>query len=387
MVAVSQAGEALQFASDRLKGDKEIVLRAVTKDGSMLKYASTELRQDFDTVLAAVKSNGVALKYGSKALQNDKEVVRVAVENRGEALEFASKALRSDKEIVGSAIKAEKNSYLLRYASEALMKDEDFLLNLFDEVPSVVEHFSAVFTLKAVQRDWKACQKLLSARDIANNTDWSFSTRTSILVEIAKHDLGFIKDVPKNSKVHRETLEEVSKQLQASVRKLNRKNVQQERQLSILQHESDELKNAFILKETVEKQIKKIKELESALASSTPIERIDLTQDEGSEDSRPSKRARLDGGSDNPKSSLAILHEKSMEMVQVKKEAIEKADAAEKEKEAALLKLECPICACIQEQTVAFIPCGHVMCAGCAGRCDTCPTCRGDIEGRLRLYK
>ena len=80
---------------------------------------------------------------------------------------------------------------------------------------------------------------------------------------------------------------------------------------------------------------------------------------------------------------------KSEACILIKKEAIEKAAVTEKEKEAALVKLECPICHDVQEETVAFVSCGHVMCVDCADIYApvTCPTCRVHIESRLRLYK
>lgn len=43
-----------------------------------LQYASEELQSDREVVLAAVSQNGQALKYVSKELESDKEVVMAA---------------------------------------------------------------------------------------------------------------------------------------------------------------------------------------------------------------------------------------------------------------------------------------------------------------------
>ncbi|MDA7705641.1 DUF4116 domain-containing protein [Rickettsiales bacterium] len=67
-------GFELQFASDKLKGDKEVVLEVVKKDGLALKFASEELRGDREVVLAAVKQDGYALELVSEKLRGDKEV-------------------------------------------------------------------------------------------------------------------------------------------------------------------------------------------------------------------------------------------------------------------------------------------------------------------------
>ena len=44
LAAVKQDGYALRFASDELRGDKEVVLAAVKQDGRAFEYASEELR-------------------------------------------------------------------------------------------------------------------------------------------------------------------------------------------------------------------------------------------------------------------------------------------------------------------------------------------------------
>ena len=43
-----QDGDALQFASEELKNDKEFVLKAVSQNGDALKHASEELKNDIE---------------------------------------------------------------------------------------------------------------------------------------------------------------------------------------------------------------------------------------------------------------------------------------------------------------------------------------------------
>lgn len=50
MTAVKQNGEALIFASDELKNDKEVVMAAVKQNGEALKYASRRLKGDEDVI-------------------------------------------------------------------------------------------------------------------------------------------------------------------------------------------------------------------------------------------------------------------------------------------------------------------------------------------------
>lgn len=50
-----EKGWVLCYASDELKADKELVLKAAKTDGQILYYVSKELRDDYDVVLETVK--------------------------------------------------------------------------------------------------------------------------------------------------------------------------------------------------------------------------------------------------------------------------------------------------------------------------------------------
>ena len=53
MAAVTRWGWALEYASDGLRGDKEVVMAAVAQNGGALQFASAELRADEEVVMAA----------------------------------------------------------------------------------------------------------------------------------------------------------------------------------------------------------------------------------------------------------------------------------------------------------------------------------------------
>ena len=48
---------------------------------------------------------------------------------------------------------------------------------------------------------------------------------------------------------------------------------------------------------------------------------------------------------------------------------------------------ECPLCM-DGDREIALVPCGHVLCAGCAGRhaTESCPMCRQDVASTMRVY-
>lgn len=77
-----------------------------------LQYASSRLKDDRDIVLSAVSNNGLALQYASLALQRDKEIVLSAIFNNYEAWEYASSVVKYDKDVVLAAMSRFSSEYL-----------------------------------------------------------------------------------------------------------------------------------------------------------------------------------------------------------------------------------------------------------------------------------
>jgi hypothetical protein len=81
LAAVRHDGYALQFASDKLKDDKEIVLTAIGKyEGDVLEYASERLKDDKETVLSAVGRCEYSIGYASERLRHDADVIFAVLE-------------------------------------------------------------------------------------------------------------------------------------------------------------------------------------------------------------------------------------------------------------------------------------------------------------------
>ena len=157
MKAVKQYRDALRYASEELKNDREFMLKAVKQNGGALKYASEELRVDREIVLEAVKQDGYALIYVSKELRADREIVLEAVKQYGGALQFVSEELRADKEVVLEAVK--QNGDALFYASKELKNDREIVLAAVKEYGSALQYASEELradrevVLEAVKKD------------------------------------------------------------------------------------------------------------------------------------------------------------------------------------------------------------------------------------------
>ena len=98
--SVSRIGWTACYASEKLRGDKELMLAGLKIEGQILYYSSKELRDDKETVLQAVTNKGLILKYASNRLRKDKDVVLAAIKQDKRAKEYiASEELKQDADI------------------------------------------------------------------------------------------------------------------------------------------------------------------------------------------------------------------------------------------------------------------------------------------------
>ena len=68
--------------------------------GLYLQYASEKLKADPELVKIAVAHNGYALQFAAETVKADPEVVKIAVAQQGWALGYAADSLKADPEVV-----------------------------------------------------------------------------------------------------------------------------------------------------------------------------------------------------------------------------------------------------------------------------------------------
>jgi hypothetical protein len=111
-MAVRGSGSMLEHVWPlQLKGDRGIVLSAVSQEGSALRFASVELRQDYEVVKAAFECDPYSLEHA------EKEVVLKLLGEDGARLEYAGRH-RTDPEVVGTAIRSSEDA--ARFVPESL---------------------------------------------------------------------------------------------------------------------------------------------------------------------------------------------------------------------------------------------------------------------------
>ena len=126
LAAVKQNGLALEYASQNIKGDIKIVLSAICNRSIALHYATKELINNRNLILSIINSFttdtteqkksfllGLALELSSEKLRGDREVVLAAVRNCCWGLKFASNELQKDKKFLIKCYR--KNNDIRKY--------------------------------------------------------------------------------------------------------------------------------------------------------------------------------------------------------------------------------------------------------------------------------
>lgn len=154
MAAIALDGCLLEYASDELQADREVVLAAIHQSGITLEFAYEAFRLDDEIVYEASLNNPQAFRFVSRkqvkdrdlvlriakgngdgwdlfveqGYQNDREVVLAAVRCDGKNLQYASMELQNDKQIVIVAVLSSPDTLMMWVStSEELKNDPDVL--------------------------------------------------------------------------------------------------------------------------------------------------------------------------------------------------------------------------------------------------------------------
>ena len=118
-------GRYLKFASERLRGDKKIVLEAVAQSVDSLEFASDKLKGDKEFAEKALEKETRGLCYLSEELRSDRKFVETYISRRSQAVHCLSAKLLDDKAVMEVALKNNPEYY--RYASQRVQNDPDIL--------------------------------------------------------------------------------------------------------------------------------------------------------------------------------------------------------------------------------------------------------------------
>ncbi|EFC41472.1 hypothetical protein NAEGRDRAFT_58778 [Naegleria gruberi] len=101
-IALKQNIESCKFIPAGIV-DEQLVFRVVLINGLLLVHFP-EFNSNRKVVIAAVKQNGLALEFASNELRSDEEIVKLAMETQKDALLFASPTLLIRKEFMDNLV-------------------------------------------------------------------------------------------------------------------------------------------------------------------------------------------------------------------------------------------------------------------------------------------
>lgn len=94
----------LRYLPKEMTSDKDVVLTCVKGDGRMLEFASACLKFDRDVVLSAVCSDGLALAFAEQILKKDIHIAMAALVDNGLAYRFVDDSLKTNNVALNTAI-------------------------------------------------------------------------------------------------------------------------------------------------------------------------------------------------------------------------------------------------------------------------------------------
>lgn len=135
--------EEFAWVGNNLKADKELMLKAIYSYISS-SHADKKLRHDKAFMFEVVSFNGNDLAYASDGLKDDEELVLRAL-STGRSIIFkdASKRLKNSEEFVLKAI--EVNASVINEVNASMRHDLKFINKVFKTNPNILIHLSKKF--------------------------------------------------------------------------------------------------------------------------------------------------------------------------------------------------------------------------------------------------
>lgn len=131
-IAVSNRASAIKFVNNKLKNDSEIIQNALDKglqnDATVLEFLPSKLQDSKDIVLKVIELNGFDLEYASNRLKSDKDCIKVACKNNPYSLTYSNEKMKSDLNFFFELLDFTKDTNILKYFSDKIKDNESALL-------------------------------------------------------------------------------------------------------------------------------------------------------------------------------------------------------------------------------------------------------------------
>ncbi len=154
MAAVATYPDALRYASDLLKSDRELVLAAVTSlyadtsthRGQVITYADKSLQSDREIIISAVSAFGNTLHYIAPSFKKDKAIIKAAILHNPWAALPLDPTLQNDKDLAFLAIQKDRD--IIHAFSPVVRKNQQLIASVFPEYKGKNYHQFVLAQLK-----------------------------------------------------------------------------------------------------------------------------------------------------------------------------------------------------------------------------------------------
>jgi tetratricopeptide (TPR) repeat protein len=148
MKAVQLHGGSLQYASEKIKSDKAIVIesikvndvKSVLANENAILHASDTLLNDRSFILEAIDVNGKIYKFLKNEFKNDNEIIINSIENKPSVYEYLDDIYKSNFDIAKKAISL--NPYKLSYAPDEIKNNKEIIICAVQKSPGSIEFAS-----------------------------------------------------------------------------------------------------------------------------------------------------------------------------------------------------------------------------------------------------
>lgn len=182
----------MQHASEAMKDNKELVMRIAGNDylrwkgSELLNYVSERLKDDEDVVMACMKLGESAFTYASDRIKNSYQLALAAATPGITALECVGEKLRDNKEFVMEVYqKTEAKNFLKFYFVSDRLRDDEDVVRLYCQTG---KHFPY------------ASERLRDFRDIALSACIDDGNAFQYVSERLRDDEEFVMEVLRNRK-------------------------------------------------------------------------------------------------------------------------------------------------------------------------------------------
>jgi len=187
--------------------NKKFVLEQVQKNGNLLEYASDDLKDDVDVVKEAINSTYHALQFASTRLKNDSTLLKPFLKKKFYIIELVGDLLKDNEDFMAEAIKIK--GIAIKFASDRLLQSSSFLKRLLKEVSKEELKVALPFFADNLKDELWLIQEEKYTKQLGNYKSKPFQIRLGNII-ISYQNTGAKKEILKFKKALFQTIMKIN---------------------------------------------------------------------------------------------------------------------------------------------------------------------------------